>query len=65
VEVFVAVEWLADQRGADDVTVALDQAALRLIGENDSSDSGYRQRIGKARDQCEGDQNDDCRADFA
>ena len=59
------VELLADQRGADDRAVALDQAALRLIGKNDFGDAGHRQRIGEPGDEREGDEDDDRRTDFA
>ncbi len=57
-------EDLADQRGADDLAVLLDQAALRLVGEDHAGDAGHRQRIGQAGDQRQRDDEDDRRADF-
>ena len=64
-EIFVAVEFLADQRGAYDFAVAFDHAAVRLIRENGLGDSGHRQRIGQTGDQSKSDQDDDRRTNFA
>src|SRR3984893_17686448 len=65
VKIFVAGERLTDQRGADNLAVLLDQAALRLPGKNDLGNAGYRQRVSQAGDQREGDEHDDRRTDFA
>ena len=50
-EIFVVLELLPDQGGADHLAVLLDQAALRLLREDHAGDRGHGQRIGKPRDQ--------------
>ncbi|MGY4597884.1 hypothetical protein ACVWXL_005630 [Bradyrhizobium sp. GM22.5] len=45
-KIFVVLELLPDQGGADHLAVALDQAALRLRGEDRAGNSGHRERIG-------------------
>ena len=63
-EVFVVLEFLPDQGGADHLAVPLDQAALRLLREDHARDRGHGQRIGKPRDQRQQDQDQDGGANF-
>jgi hypothetical protein len=65
VEIFVALELLADQRGADDFAILLDQAALGLARKDDFGDAGHGQRVGEAGDERERDKNNDGGPDFA
>jgi hypothetical protein len=57
--------WLADQGRADHLAVAFDQASLRLFRKDRAGDLRHGERIGKARDQRQHDQNDDGGADFS
>ncbi len=50
-KVFVLVERLGDQLGADRLAVALDDAAARLIGKDRTSDPGDQRRIETAADE--------------
>ena len=59
------VNSLADQLGADDLAVALDQAPLRLAGKDHLGNAGHRQRIDQSGDEREREENDDGRTDFA
>ena len=63
-EIFVVLEFLPDQGGADHLAVPLDQAALRLLGKEHAGNRGHGERIGKTRDQRERDQNDDGGTNF-
>ena len=63
-EILFAGEVLADQRRADDLAVALDQAALCLV-RHDLGDAGHRQRVDQAGDEREREQHDDGRTNFA
>src|ERR1019366_8696540 len=63
-EVFVILELLPDQGGADHLAVLLDQAALRLLRKDHAGNRGHGEWIGEARDQRERDQDDDGRTDF-
>jgi len=65
VEIVVALEGLADQGRADHLPVLLDQAALRLIGEQHAGNAGHDQRIDEAGDEREGDDEDDRGANFS
>src|SRR4029077_13007221 len=65
VKVLVAREQLADQLGADDLAVALDQAPLRLAGKDHLGNAGHRQRIDQSGDEREGEENDYGGTDFA
>ena len=58
-EIAVALEPLPDQRRADDDAVLLDQASVGLIGQGDLSDPGHRQRIDKAGEDAEQDNEDE------
>src|ERR1700722_19701086 len=49
-EVLVAGEVLADQRGADDLAVLLDQAAVCLVREHGLGNAGHQQRIDQTGD---------------
>ena len=64
-EIFVVLELLADQGGADHLAVLLDQAALRLFWKDHAGDRGHRERIGNAGDGGEQKQNKDGGTDFA
>ena len=64
-EIFVLLELLADQCRADHLAVLLDQAALRLLREDDVGQAGHGERISQARDQRERDQDEDGGADFS
>src|ERR1043166_6266781 len=46
-KILVGGEALADQPRADHRAVALDQAAIGLVGKDDLGDAGDRQRIGE------------------
>ena len=48
-EVFVVLELLPDQGGADHLAVLLDQAALRLLRKEHAGNTGHGQGIGEAR----------------
>ena len=51
-EVFVGSETLRDERGADDLAVAVnDETAGCLVMEQDGGETGEEQRIAKAEDQ--------------
>src|SRR5664279_6301827 len=63
-EVFVLLELLPDQGGADHLAVLLDQAALRLLRKDHASNRGHGKWIGEARDQRECDQDDDGGTNF-
>ena len=63
-EIFVVLEFLPDQGGADHLAVLLDQAALRLLRKQHAGNRGHGQRIGKPCDQRQQDQHDDGGADF-
>ena len=58
-EVLIGSEALRDELRADNLAVALDQAASRLVMEQDAGEAGEEQRIAEAedrrRDQCEED----------
>ena len=60
-KVAVAGELLADQCGADDLAISLDQAAIRLPGEQCLGDTGHGQGVGEAGDQHEPHENDNRR----
>ena len=64
-EVFVVLEFLPDQGGADHLAVLLDQAALRLLRKEHAGNSGHGERIGEARDQRQQDQDEDGGANFS
>src|SRR6185312_11352408 len=64
-KIFVVLELLSDQGGADHLAILLDQAALGLFREDDAGDRGHRERIGEARDQCEPKQEDDSGTNFS
>src|ERR1700722_1611485 len=64
-EVFIALEFLADQRRTNDLPIMFDQAPLCLARKNDFSYSCHRQRIDQTRDEREGDEDDDRWANFA
>ncbi|MGY4314590.1 hypothetical protein ACVWW1_003917 [Bradyrhizobium sp. JR3.5] len=63
-EVFILLELLPDQGGADHLAVLLDQAALRLLRKDDAGNRRHGERIGKARDRGQQDQHEDGGADF-
>ena len=63
-EIFVVLELLPDQGGADHLAVLLDQAALRLLRKQHAGNRGHGERIGEPRDQRQQDQHDDGGADF-
>src|SRR6185436_10885682 len=65
VKIFVVLELLADQGGADHLAVLLDQAALRLAREDHAGKCGHRQGVGQAGDRGQQEQKDDSGADFA
>jgi hypothetical protein len=65
VEVFVVLELLPDQGGADHLAVLLDQAALRLLRKDHAGDRGHRERIGKPRDRGQQDEDEDGGTDFS
>ena len=50
-EILGAGEVLADQLGADDLAVLVDQAAIRLMGEDGLCDTGHSERIGNSGDE--------------
>src|SRR4029077_7515519 len=64
VEIFVLLELLTDQGGADHLAVFLDQAALCLFRKDRARDGGHGERIGQARDQREQHEEEDGRTDF-
>ncbi len=64
-EIFVVLELLPDQGGADHLAVHLDQAALRLRGEDCAGNSSHRERIGQTGDGGEHQQQDDGGANFS
>src|SRR5262249_32109312 len=57
-------ELLADQAGADDLAVHLDEAPLRLPGEDHAGDAGHEQGIDQSGDQRQRDHQHDGRSDF-
>ncbi len=63
-EIFVVLELLPDQGGADHLAVPFDQAALRLLREDHAGNRGHRERIGETRDQRQHDKHDDGGANF-
>ena len=63
-EIFVVLEFLPDQGGADHLAVLLDQAALRLLRKDHAGNRGHRERIGKAGDGGQQEQQDDGGANF-
>jgi len=65
VEIFVVLELLSDQGGADDLAVFFDQAALGLLWKDDAGDRGHGERVSQARDQREREQEDDGGANFS
>ena len=64
-EIYVVLELLSDQAGADHLAVAFDQASLCLLREDRAGDFRHGKRIGKARNQGQQDQYDDGGADFS
>ena len=48
VKITIRGKALTDQGRADDLAIALDHAAIGLVGKRELSDAGDRQRIGKA-----------------
>src|SRR5262249_13561098 len=65
VEIFVAREFLTDQRGADHLAVDFDQAALRLFWEDCFGNPRHCQRIDETGDQSENHHEHDRWADFS
>jgi hypothetical protein len=63
-EIFFALEHLADEFGADNLAITLNQAALRLAGKNGLGNPRHRQRISKAGNERERDKDDKRRTDL-
>src|SRR5262245_45606651 len=63
-EILVAGELLPDQRRSDDLAVLLDQAPLRLIGENSAGNARHDERIDETGDDGQRDDQHDRGADF-
>ena len=61
----LAREGLADQRGADDLAVAVDQGTVGLPGEHHLGDAGDREGVGEPEDDGQDDDHPDCRPDLA
>ena len=53
-------EILADQRRADDAVAVADQAAVRLIGEDQLADAEHEERIKQTGDEGQQDQQAEC-----
>jgi hypothetical protein len=64
-EIFVVLEFLSDQSGADHLAVPLDQASLRLLRKDHARNRGHREWVGQARDQSQQDQDDDGGTNFS
>src|SRR4029077_12342425 len=64
VEIFVVLELLPDQGGADHLAVRLDQAALCLPREDDAGNPRDDQRISETGDQGQRQQEDDGGTNF-
>ena len=63
-EVFRAGEILADQFGAGDLTILLDQAAIGLMREQQLTQPCHAQGISEARQDREQHDHQDCGADL-
>jgi hypothetical protein len=64
-EIFVALEHLADKFRPHHRAISLDQAPLCLAWKQQLSDSGHRQRISKAGNERERDKDDKRRTDLS
>jgi hypothetical protein len=63
-EVFLAGELLPHKLGPNDLAVAFDETAMRLVLEDDRRDSGHDQRVGNAGDQRKGYEKGNRRPEF-
>ena len=63
-EIVFAGEVLADQGGADDLAVTLDQAAVGLVGEDRLGEAGHGEGIGEAGQDGHADDHRDGGADL-
>src|SRR6185369_1241400 len=63
-EIAVAGEGLSYQLRSDNFPVALNQAAVRLIGKDDRGQASDSEWIGKSRQKCERDKENKRRSEF-